>query len=108
MLRGKKETRIWCFLWSKKCENWEKLLNLSKKNFIALKLKNINDEISNFFMNGFLQQNSELREAHHKNFDEIEEIMKFKSSSFDTIANGRGPGHSFGIYKQSSGFAKWN
>ena len=32
--------------------NWVKLLNLSKKNFIALKLKNFNDEINNFFMNG--------------------------------------------------------
>ena len=28
-------------------------LNLSKKNFIALKLKNFNDEISNFFMNSY-------------------------------------------------------
>ena len=32
-------------------ENWVKLLNLSKKNFIALKLKNFNNEIGNFFMN---------------------------------------------------------
>ena len=30
-----------------------KLLNLSKKNFIALKLKNFNDKINNFFMNGY-------------------------------------------------------
>ena len=29
------------------------LLNLSKKNFTALKLKNFNDEINNFFMNGY-------------------------------------------------------
>ena len=28
-----------------------KLWSLSKKNFIALKLKNFNDEINNFFMN---------------------------------------------------------
>ena len=28
-----------------------KSLNLSKKNFTALKLKNFNDEINNFFMN---------------------------------------------------------
>ena len=34
-------------------ENCVKLLNLSKKNFIALKLKNFNDEINNFFMNGY-------------------------------------------------------
>ena len=30
-----------------------KLLSFSKKNFIAPKLKNFNDEINNFFMNGY-------------------------------------------------------
>ena len=30
-----------------------KLLNLSKKNFIALKQKNFNDEINNFFMHSY-------------------------------------------------------
>ena len=30
-----------------------KLLSLSKKNFIAVKLKNFNDEINNFFMNSY-------------------------------------------------------
>ena len=34
-------------------ENRGKLFNLSKKNFIALKLKNFNDEINNFFMKGY-------------------------------------------------------
>ena len=34
-------------------EHWVKLLNLSRKYFIALKLKNFNDEINNFFMNGY-------------------------------------------------------
>ena len=34
-------------------ENQVKLLNLSKKNSIALKLKNFIDEINNFFMNVF-------------------------------------------------------
>ena len=33
-------------------ENLVKLLNLIKKNFTALKLKNFNDEINNFFVNG--------------------------------------------------------
>ena len=36
-----------------------------------------------------LQQNSELREAHHKSLNEMEEIKKFQSSSFDTIARRR-------------------
>ena len=34
-------------------ENWVKLLNLNKKNFIALELKNFNDEINNFFMHSY-------------------------------------------------------
>ena len=34
-------------------ENWVKLLNLSKKNFIALMLKNFNDEINNFFLHSY-------------------------------------------------------
>ena len=34
-------------------ENWVKLLSRSKKNFIVLKQKNFNDEINNFFMNGY-------------------------------------------------------
>ena len=34
-------------------ENWVKVLNLSKKNFIALKQKKFNDEINNFFMNSY-------------------------------------------------------
>ena len=33
-----------------------------------------------------LQQNSELREAHEKSLNEIEEIKKFQSSTFDTFA----------------------
>ena len=33
-----------------------------------------------------LQQNSKLREAHHKSLNEMEELKKFQSSTFDTIA----------------------
>ena len=33
-----------------------------------------------------LQQNSDLREAHEKSLQEMEELMKFQSSTFDTIA----------------------
>ena len=36
-----------------------------------------------------LQQNSELREAHHKSLKEMEELKKFQSSTFDTIARRR-------------------
>ena len=33
-----------------------------------------------------LQQNSELREAHQRSLTEMEELRKFQSSTFDTIA----------------------
>ena len=36
-----------------------------------------------------LQQNSELREAHQKSLIEMEELKKFQSSTFDTIARRR-------------------
>ena len=36
-----------------------------------------------------LQQNSELREAHQKSLNEMEESKKFQSSTFDTIARRR-------------------
>ena len=36
-----------------------------------------------------LQQNLELREAHQKSLNEIEELKKFQSSTFDTIARRR-------------------
>ena len=36
-----------------------------------------------------MQQNLELREAHHKSLREVEELKKFQSSTFDTIARRR-------------------
>ena len=42
-----------------------------------------------FLHERLLQQNSELREAHHKSLNEMEELKKFQSSTFDTIARRR-------------------
>ena len=36
-----------------------------------------------------LQQNSELREAQKKSLNEMEELKKFQSSTFDTVASRR-------------------
>ena len=66
-------------------ENWVKLLNLNKKNFITLELK-FNDEINSFSKDSYFQQHLELREAHEKSLSEMEELKKFQSSTFDTIA----------------------
>ena len=51
-------------------------LNLSKKNFVALKLKNFNEEINNFLHEQLLQQNLELRQAHQKSLTEMKELKK--------------------------------
>ena len=64
-------------------ENWVKSLNLSKKNFIA------QQRDQQLLHERLLQQNSELREAHHKSLNEMEELKKFQSSTFDTIARRR-------------------
>ena len=60
-------------------ENYVKLLNVSKKNFTAFKLKNFNDEINNFFMNCYFSK-IEWRETHNQSFDEMEELNKFQNS----------------------------
>ena len=60
-----------------------KLLNPSKKNFIALKLKN------NFFMNGCCSKIRNYVKLIYKSLNEMEELKKFQSSTFDTIARRR-------------------
>ena len=89
MSGGNWETRIPGWLWQKKCSKiWWNLLNLSKKNFTALKLKNFNDEINNFFMNGCC---SKIRNYVNLiiSLNEKEELKKFQSSTFDTIERRR-------------------
>ena len=70
-------------------ENWVKLLNFNEKNFTALELKKFNDGINNFFMNSCYSKNSELREVRHQSLNEMEELKKFQSSTFDAIARRR-------------------
>ena len=66
-----------------------KLLNLNKKNFTALELKKFNNEINSFFKDNYCSKNLELREAHQKSLTEMEELRKFQSSAFDTMARRR-------------------
>ena len=54
-----------------------------------LKQKNFNDEINNFIHVHLLQQNWEVREAHDKSLNEMEELKRFQGSTFDTIARRR-------------------
>ena len=51
-----------------------------------LKQKNDADKIINFIMNSFLEQNWDLREAHEKSLNEMKELKKFQSATFDAIA----------------------
>ena len=66
-----------------------KLLNLSKKNFAGLKLKNFYDEINNFFMNSYYSKIRNYVKLIRKSLNEMEELKNFQSSTFDTIAGRR-------------------
>ena len=55
---------------------------------MLIKETNDFDEINNFFMNNYWK-NRDLREAHEKSLSEMEELKKFQSSTFDTIARRR-------------------
>ena len=54
-------------------------------------IKETNDanKINNFFHEQLLKQNWALREAHEQSLTVMEELKKFQSSTFDTIARRR-------------------
>ena len=68
--------------------NLVKLLTHSKKYFIALKLKNFNDEINSFFMDGYCSKIWNYLKLIRK-VSEMEELQKFQSSIFNTMARRR-------------------
>ena len=47
------------------------------------------DEINYFVMNNLPEQNRDLRAAHVKSLNEMEELKRFQGSTFDTIARRR-------------------
>ena len=65
--------------------NWVPLLNLNKKNFIALELKKFNNEINSFFKDNYCSKIWNYEKLIREN-TEMEELRKFQSSTFDTIA----------------------
>ena len=66
------------------------LSSLNEEKLITLMhVTNNFDEINNFFMNNYLEQNRDLREAHMKSLSEMEELKRFQGSTFDTIARRR-------------------
>ena len=70
-------------------KNYLKRSSRSKTNFIVLKQKNAVDKIINFFMNSYWIKTGIFREAHEKSLNEMEELKKLQSSTFDTIARWR-------------------
>ena len=72
-----------------KHKNWMKLLNFSRKNFVVLLQENDVDKIVIFFMHRCPRKFWELREAHEKSLNDMEELKKLQSSTFDTIARRR-------------------
>ena len=64
-----------------------KLSRLNEKRLIVLFRETNNfDEINNFFMNNYWNKNRELREAHEKSLNEMEELKRFQGSTFDTFS----------------------
>ena len=44
------------------------------------------DEINNFIINNYWNKNRELREAHMKSLNEMEELKRFQGSTFDEFS----------------------
>ena len=81
------KTRIPGRLWQKKYSKveWNDPISRRKQFVVLIKETNDFDEIINFFMNSY-QAKLDLREAHDKSLSEMEELKRFQSSTFDTIA----------------------
>ena len=58
-------------------------IELVNTNFKQLEPQKSNDSFKGQF---FLQQKLEFREAHQRSLTEMEELRKFQSSAFDTLA----------------------
>ena len=64
---------------------------------------------SDFFMHSYYSKIWELREAHRKSLNEMEELRKFQSSAFDTMARRKfieDQKTFFGTFWPSTGIAK--
>ena len=81
-----------------------KLLNLNKKNFIALKLKNFNRRDQQL-LHAQVQQNWELREVHEESFNEMEELKKFQRHYYKTKISRRS-GYFSGVFWRDTRIVK--
>ena len=68
-------------------KNRMKLSSLNEVKFIVVTKETNNfDDINNFFMNNYWNKKRDLREAHEKSLNEMEEFKRFLGSTFDTIS----------------------
>ena len=85
-------------------------MNLSKKNIIAQREER-RGRAQQLLHEQSLKQNWDLREAHEKSPKEMEELKRFQSSTFDTIARRRLPrGSEYypWTHWQDTGITEWN
>ena len=80
------------FFWNDKKSRFslvveQRFRNTSSKPIMTVLLQETNniEEINNLFMWQLLEQNRDLREAHEKTLNEMEELKWFQGSTFDTI-----------------------
>ena len=59
---------------------------LTNTKFQAARVEEVQQRDQQLLQGQLLQQNLELREAHQRSLTEMEELRKFQSSTFDTIA----------------------
>ena len=62
------------------------LLNLSRKKLYRAQAEELQRRDQQLLHGQLLRQNWDLREAHEKSLNEMEELKKFQISTFDTIA----------------------
>ena len=84
-------------------------MSLNRKNFIALKQKNFNDEINNFFMNSYyskIRNYVKLIIKVSMKWKKKKEVSEFHLRHYCTTKISRGSGHYLGTYRQNTGIAK--
>ena len=62
---------------------------IDQHEFQAARAQELQRRDQQLLQGQLFQQNSELRDAHHKSLNEMEELRKFQNSTFDTIVRRR-------------------
>ena len=82
---------------------------INQHEFQAARAEEVQQRDQQLLQGQLLQQNLELREAHQRSLTEMEELRKFQSSTFDTIARrniSRGSENYIGTFWPNTGIAK--